>query len=66
VSLRASELLLAGRRPSTRERYGPGPAPSPAWQAHEIRSGRLITGQNPASATPAAEALVAALAGSAA
>jgi putative intracellular protease/amidase len=36
------------------------------WEPHSITDGRLITGQNPASSTSAAEALVRLLAGSAA
>jgi putative intracellular protease/amidase len=30
----------------------------PAWQPHVVEDGRLVTGQNPASSEPAAEALL--------
>lgn len=36
--------------------------PAPNWQPQVVRSGRLVTGQNPASATGVAEQVVAALA----
>lgn len=36
--------------------------PAPNWQAQVVRDGRLVTGQNPASATGVAEQMVAALA----
>jgi len=32
--------------------------PGPNWQPHVITSGRLVTGQNPASATGVAESVI--------
>lgn len=39
-------------------RRGARHRPAPNWQAQVVVSGRLVTGQNPASATGVAEAVV--------
>ena len=41
---------------------GPPTAPAANWAPNAVRSGRLVTGQNPAPATGVAAAVVAALA----
>jgi putative intracellular protease/amidase len=46
---------------STLQARGAIHRPAPLWQAQVVRDGRLVTGQNPASATGLAESMVAAL-----
>nr|WP_281377618.1 type 1 glutamine amidotransferase domain-containing protein [Saccharopolyspora hordei] len=46
---------------STLREKGAQHSGGPAYQAHTVQDGNLITGQNPASSAPVAEAMIAAL-----
>ncbi len=54
--IRVMPFSLAGRLAEAGARYSEGPV----WKAHVVTDGRLVTGQNPASAAGVARAVIAA------